>query len=402
MLVKHRPGIDKLVKVNWPEPVAFIYLALISTAVLGDILYWTVSKFFAGYAKFFFYPVIFIIIIDLVKNKRIIKESFIFLMSACAGLSLIIGLQNNSIGKEFFAHFSPFILAIFAYSYGYRSELAGGKFISLIDKHAIHAGYLLSILVVFYYALVKYGVVEYFGAGALFAYPIFYCIAQKKYYHALLFFAANILTGKRSVVISISVVILIYLLRKLSFTGKVLVLTTIALAAATVVWVAGENDGDIGGAFQRYFIIFKYLAENDDVLKAVDLTTSGRLYDVIAVIETLGSSWINWLFGMGFGATFTIDYSFAEESHVTHYSHVTPFSYLLVGGFLLLTVAYGKLLIEMRRALVRDYDHLSMMVIYFFVIGFSGAIFFTDPFVWLLIGAFAARPLRRSIILARA
>jgi Ca2+/Na+ antiporter len=154
----------------------------------------------------------------------------------------------------------------------------------------------------------------------------------------------------------------------------------------------------LGGGLDRYLIIFQYLAENDDVFRAIDLATSGRLYDVFAVIDRLGDNMFNWLFGIGFGAVFTIDYSFSDESHITHYSHVTPFSYLLLGGFLLLIVVYAKLLLEIKYALKKIDDHLSMMLVYFFVIGFSGAIFFTDVFVWLIIGMFTAARIKAQKI----
>lgn len=375
--------------------IAYLYIGLIATSILGDILYWLVSKTFAGYAKLFFYPALAVILIELVKEKKIINDKFILILTVSAGICLVVGLYNNPIGKEFFAHFLPFLLPVFVYSYGLRSELSSGRISETIDRLAIRAGYVLVGLVFIYYPLVQLGYVEYFGAGALFAYPIFYALHKKLYYSATIFYLANIFTGKRSVFLAITTVLLIFLWKKASGLGKAIVIFLFTLIVA-LIYLEGEKSGGqlFGMGLDRYIIIFQYLSENEDTLKAIDLATSGRLYDVFAVIDRLGSDVCNWLFGIGFGAVFAIDYSFSQETHVTHYSHVTPFSYLLLGGILLLVIVYAKLLKELRSAVNNIDDHLSMMIVYFFVIGFSGAIFFTDVFVWLIIGMFTAKRIK--------
>lgn len=373
------------------KTIAKLYIGLVATSILGDMLYWFVSKSFAGYAKLFFYPALFIVLIEVVKEKKIFKDIFLLFLSCSAGICLIVGLHNNKLEKEFFAHFLPFSLPIFAYSYGVRSELNSGRLSATIDKYAIRAGYVLVGLVAIYYPLVQIGYIEYFGAGALFAYPIFYALNKKLYFSAAVFYVANIFTGKRSVLLAITVVIFIFLYKSSNKISRIIIISLVVMLAA-LLYVAGEESGGhlFGMGLDRYIIIFQYMAENEDVLKAIDLATSGRLYDVIAVIDRLGDSVFNWFFGIGFGAVFTIDYSFSEEAHLTHYSHVTPFSYLLLGGFFLLLIVYLKLFRELRHAFNNIDNHLSMMIIYFFVIGFSGAIFFTDVFVWLIVGIFTA------------
>ena len=175
--------------------IAWLYISLVATSILGDMLYWLVSKSFAGYAKLFFYPALLIILIELLINKKIIKDEFLIFLSLTAGICLIIGLHNNQIGKAFFAHFLPFVLPIFAYSYGFRSELVSGRLSITINKYAIKAGYILVGLVAIYYPLVQAGHIEYFGAGALFAYPLFYAVKEKLYYSAAIFYVGSQLTN---------------------------------------------------------------------------------------------------------------------------------------------------------------------------------------------------------------
>lgn len=375
---------------------SIIYLIFVSSSILGDILYWLVSKAFAGYAKIFFYSALLIITIDFLLKRKIVYSKFVLALLFYFPICFLIGFNQNSLGKEFFAHFSPFILAILGYSYGFRSESSGQSISKILDEYAIFSGYFLSCLVIIYYFLVKNGSVEYFGAGALFAYPFFYSLKNKFYFHSLIFYLANIFTGKRSVLIAITFVLLIFFIKKSSFKFKIILLGFFFLLLYLIVSYSLNSGGVLfGNQLDRYIILFKYLAENDDILRAVDLATSGRLYDVFAVIDRLGNSFFNWIFGLGFGATFTIDYSFSNETHLTHYSHVTPFSYLLLGGIVLFVIVYGKLLYEAKFAYKFIDDHFSMMFFYFLILGFGGAIFFTDTFVWVLIGIFVSR--RKSV-----
>lgn len=379
-------------KIFGKKIVAYLYLLFVATSILGDILYWTVSKYFAGYAKLYFYSALLVVMVDALIKKKIIYDRFIISMLLCGGVGMILGVLNNALGKEYLAHFSPFMLAIMAYSYGYRSEINGEGMTETIDKYIIHAGVALICLIFIYYAMVKFGYINYFGAGALLAYPVFYCLSKGYYYYAGIFYSANILTGKRSVLIAITIVVLIYVWKRSNSIVRWILISFMPLVVFVVVKNLEVDEGLIfGGQMDRYFNILIYLKENDNILEAIDLATSGRIYDGLAVINRLGNDIASWVFGLGFGAKFEVEYSFSQDVHETHYSHVTPLSYLLVGGGVLLYVVYGKILKEIFRALKNYDDHLAMLIIYFFIIGFSGAIFFTDTFVWIFLGIFSAR-----------
>lgn len=376
--------------------VAFLYLLFVSTSAVGDILYWLISPFFAAYAKFFIYPALAVIIYDLITNMRVVKSHFIMFVSALFGFGIINGLSSNNIGKEFVAHFMPFILPIFAYSYGFRSEYARKSFIDYVDQHSIKAGYILCIFVSIYFLLFKIGSVQYFGAGVLFAYPLFYALCRGFYFHAATFYAFNIITGKRSVFFAITFVVFLYIFAQLSTIWRIIFISIVGVAFGVLVAAGLYSEGQVfGDSFDRYFTIFRHLSEQDDVLFAIDLATSGRLFDAIAVIELLGNNLYRWIFGMGFGATYDIYYSFADEVHTTHYSHVAPLSYIFLGGILLAITIFGKVCYEGAHALRHHDSHLSLMIVYFVLMSVSGANLFTDVFWWIIIGSFTARRLKK-------
>lgn len=374
------------------QVVAWLYIIFIATSVVGDILYWLISPFFAAYAKFFLYPALVVIFCDLLINGRVIKSTFILAVTTLFGVGIINGIVSNNIGKEFIAHFSPFILATLVYSYGYRVELSQRSFTSIVDAHSIRAGYVLCAFVLLYYLLFIYGYVEYFGAGALFAYPVFYALSKRMYIHAANFYFFNILTGKRSVLAALTLVILLYIYFRLTTAWRLIFVILIGVGLVFLILVGNSAGGVVfGDSFDRFFTIFRYLEESGDILFAIDLATSGRLFDAIAVVEVLGGSIFRWIFGMGFGATFDVYYSFANEVFTTHYSHFAPLSFVFLGGILLALTIFGKLLYEASYAIRNLESHLSLMIIYFTIMSISGANLFTDVFWWVIIGAFTAR-----------
>jgi hypothetical protein len=388
------------VKNNYHVPVgislvAFLYLFFVSTSAAGEILYWLISPFFAAYAKFFIYPVLVVIFYDLIVNTRVVKSRFIIFVGILFCIGLLNGILSNKIDKAFAAHFLPFILPVFAYSYGFRCEFAYKSFTDYVDKYSIRSGYLLCFFVLIYFLLFKIGYVQYFGAGVLFAYPLFYALCKGLYFHAAVFYSFNIITGKRSVFAALTIVVLLYIFLKLSAVRRIIFLSIVGVIFTILLVVGMQSDGQVfGDSFDRYFTIFRYLSEQDDVFFAIDLATSGRLFDAVAVIEVLGDNVFRWIFGMGFGATYDIYYSFADEVHTTHYSHVAPLSYIFLGGILLAFAAFGKVLYEGAHALNHYDNHLSLMMFYFLIMSVSGANLFTDVFWWIIIGAFTARRLQ--------
>jgi hypothetical protein len=264
--------------------------------------------------------------------------------------------------------------------------------IKILDRYAIASGFILSLLVVFYYQLIKMDYIEYFGAGALIAYPIFYAIKKKYYLTAILFYFTNIFTGKRSVLLAITITIFIFILKKISFFWRIVLALLSCLILYAYYLLGTLSNGKLfNSSMDRYFAYFNYISETKNIAKSIDLATSGRLYDAIAALDRLGSSVLNWLIGLGFGAEFSVIYSWTTVPYVTHYSHFTPISYLFLGGLVLLITIYSRLLKELFSAVVNINDPLAMMVVYYFIMGFSGAIFFTDVFLWIFIGCFSAR-----------
>ena len=120
-------------------------------------------------------------------------------------------------------------------------------------------------------------------------------------------------------------------------------------------------------------------------LKLLDLATSGRINDFIGAAEALNQNPIFWFTGKGIGGMFQVVTTGAPWN--THYSHFTPISYVFLGGAIMLTAVYGKLISLLLYSFKTVNNFYSMLFIYWFIMAIiGGAIYFTDPFIWLFVG----------------
>jgi hypothetical protein len=192
----------------------------------------------------------------------------------------------------------------------------------------------------------------------------------------LLFIVAAFLTGKRTVILGILLVFVIYFLWLC--TKRPLTLFVIASVAALISYFVLMNLSDFT-VLSRFTAFFE---------ESVDwnLATSGRLNDVLAAISSINKSAWYWLIGKGIGATFSVDYSWGRDIWTTHYTHVSPISYVFLGGVLLAFPIYFRLISLFVYAIKTAGNFYSLLFMYYFLVSFSGAILFTDPFVWVIAG----------------
>ena len=120
--------------------------------------------------------------------------------------------------------------------------------------------------------------------------------------------------------------------------------------------------------------------------KLLNLATSGRINDFIGAASALNQNPMFWLTGKGIGGLFEVIFP-NGTTWVTHYSHFTPISYVFLGGSVMLFAVYGKLTSLLLYSMKNINNFYNMLFIYFFIMALiGGAIYFTDPFIWMFIG----------------
>jgi len=148
--------------------------------------------------------------------------------------------------------------------------------------------------------------------------------------------------------------------------------------------------GDLSVLYERYELIFNALMDEEIDLNILDVATSGRVNDFMGVVYSLNKDPFFWFFGKGIGALFDVD--IPSGVWTTHYSHFTPISYIFLGGLIMFLAVYGKLISLLIYCLKNMNDYYSMFFVYYFITTLiGGAIYFTDPFIWMFTGVIVYR-----------
>ncbi|MCL6272040.1 hypothetical protein M3P05_19135 [Sansalvadorimonas sp. 2012CJ34-2] len=368
-----------------------ILLAIISLGLITDMGYWLIGKWVANFPKLFFYPAIIIMVCSFMIRMKIPDDIFIKYMLIYGPVVVIYGLFCNPFNKATLAHLFPLSLPILGISFGYFLAKEQPATFQYFHSKIFSAGYILSFMTIIYFFLVYLGYIPYYGAGVLFAYPVFYSALKRKYFLLLLFIVAATLTGKRSVLLAILAVLFLYYF--VNFQNKkrlIYGLLVIFLVSFFLFGVYHANIGSDYGMMGRYFRFIDAVVGFDPDNYNLDLlneVTSGRIYDALAAYDAVDDNALNIAFGRGLGATFTFFYGEDNIKFTTHYSHFTPIAYLFLGGLFLAIPVYLKLLSLLYYSVINKKSLYSMLFIYYFIMGLiGGAIFFTDPFVWFVTG----------------
>jgi hypothetical protein len=378
---------SKAVFASATKPLFYGFIIFIS---VQPILYWTISKSFAQGHKVFFYGIIVAMTITILKNRSLVKDNLIIFIGFYSIWLIALGLAINPIGKATFAHLQPILLPILGINFGYLIARDRPDILAKIYSGSYILGLVLTAIIVSYYLLYKAGLIAYFGASSLIFIPIFWAFLEKKWTVFILFVFILFLTGKRSSTLAVGAVLLFSLLRHLDLK-QILAVS----GAATFFWIGvGFFSDFFSNLFQRYLPIVEAFNWSDIRLngfsaidlKVLDVATSGRINDFLGAVNALNENLLFWFTGKGIGGMFEVYYPNAAI-WITHYSHFTPISYVFLGGVIMLIAVYGKLISLLFYSLKTIDSFYSMLFVYWFIMALiGGAIYFTDPFIWLFIG----------------
>lgn len=358
------------------KPFTYIYMFFILMGPIIPMAYWIIDKNFMYLPKLAYYPAIILILWGVFKSKFILNDWFIKYLIFYSIFIVTFGLALNPISKATFAHILSLALPVLAFSFGFMLAKKKSNFFKTFEKRMLLIGIALSLLIVVYYFLYKTGAIPYFGASTLITIPILYALYKKKYEWMFLFIVAAFFTGKRTIVLGVFIVLLIYLLWL--GTKRPLKLLMVSLVLSIIMYFVLINFSEIT-IFSRFMPFFE---EDIDW----NVATSGRLNDVLAAIAAINQSDWFWLVGKGIGATFSVENPGVDYVWVTHYTHISPVSYIFLGGILLAIPVYIRLFSLFIFAFKTAGDFYSLLFIYYFIVSFSGAILFTDPFLWVVAG----------------
>ena len=378
---------SKVVFASATKPLFYGFIIFIS---IQPILYWMISKAFAQGHKVFFYGIMVAMAITILKNRSLVKDNLIIFIGIYSIWLIALGLALNPIGKATFAHLQPMLLPILGINFGYLIARDRPDILANIYSGSYKLGLVLSAIITSYYLLYQAGLISYFGASSLIFIPIFWAFLEKTWIVFILFVFILRLTGKRSSTLAVTAVLLFSILRHLD-VRQIMAIS----GAAAFFWVGvGFFTDTFSNLFKRYEPIVEAFNWSDIRLngfsaidlKILDVATSGRVNDFLGAVNALNENLLFWFTGKGIGGVFEV-FVPTSSNWITHYSHFTPISYVFLGGAIMLIAVYGKLISLLFYSLKTINSFYSMLFVYWFIMSLiGGAIYFTDPFIWLFVG----------------
>lgn len=354
--------------------VNFYFYASLSFII--PILYWNFSFMFEHLVKLPYYLALISIVVVLVYKRFILDDWFIVFLAFYGGFLLLYGLVNNPIGKAHVAHIQPLMLPVLGVSYGYLVAKMYPHILTGFYKFLPVLGVFLLVSGVIYFYLYKIGNLSYFGASSLFILPLIWALLEKKKFLVLLFLIGIIISGKRSDLLSSILLLFIFLYRQ---NPKVFIVILLPLGMFFLTLLVET------GIFSRFVEIYNAVDFSQLDLVRINEATSNRLNDILGAISSINESPFYWVFGQGFGVTY--EYNALSSMHTVHYTHFSPISYILLGGLVLLIPIVVKFSYLFYFSVINYKSFFNLLFIYLcFLSLVGGAIFFTNPFFWIVVG----------------
>ena len=320
------------------------------------------------------------------KIKKIGALSVLFILPLFYGLT--IGLFKGQMNSKMISHIYEYIMPILSLPMGYELFSAVKEENSLkkeLERTMVWGGISYIACVMVFRIMYFLGFANYnaYGSGTIdYVFPYLLFMGNGTMLPFLLALA-GVLSGKRSILIKVALVLLLYVLTERnnnSFQRRIKEFCLILCGVAIIVYCMKNTV-----LFNRIELtIDNFANEGGDV----DLATGGRLSEIKMVVNLIGSNLFSWLFGGGFGTFIT-----TESGIVRHYSHFTPLAYVMSAGIIFTIILFVCLLWYFIRSLCilsktsRMFSGYMLMII---IGSFFGATMINEPKIWMIIGATVA------------
>lgn len=324
---------------------------------------------------------IFLILAFVVQTKKIYlttKELLLILFSSIAIMpNLILGeVKSEIVVAHLFTIYMPFL----AISFGASNFFQNNNLENLLSKLADFS-LLILVPLSFFYFFLHYGTPlwSYFGysSGLIFAFVLSskFRIGGIRY---LSFIIIDFFSGKRSSVLLWLMLTVIKSGRRAAFVGVILV----------VGLYLGFEQLPV-----RYQNTLSFSATNE---VAVAVATGGRSSEWISVANFLSSQPYWWLYGTGFGNSYTLIDSITGYAEQRHYAHMQILSHTFTTG-LFCSILFQLYLIINIISFLRFSDKIKFIYFFliFYILSFLSASLLVEILPWIIFG-FLRRSLKKN------
>lgn len=309
------------------------------------------------------------------RQDRLDGPSKFFILFAL--LAFVNGLINHRINNYFFSHMYYAAIAFFGYRYGlqYANVYSVDRF--NIEKYNKYAFILLLVCIV-YFVLYAIGFINYFGISSNIGYVSLLYFANSNYKAFMVFTIGTILTGKRTVLVSVLLSVMTSLHR---FDVKKIILILVTILSLSILFYCM-------GLLNR--IVNPVISLIDNPFNSISLykLTSGRTFEIEYAIK-LFTKPLDYIIGLGYGVYYSMPFGIEDFTGIyyQHYTHFSPFSLAMIYGWVFTIACYLWIFTLYQR---NNQNKYRVILTYAIVSSFAGAGLLVDSKVWIILGYFSA------------
>lgn len=364
----------------------------ITISPIGNILGWATRNNFFYHTFKIPYIGLFLLVVAFHLFYKIKKNNIIFLFLLYMPVPIIFGLLTNEFGKVTFSHIYGMMIPILGTSFGIHfAHNFDDRTKFFFRKMLTYSFGVLGVIILFYYALLKKGYINYFGMSSNMGYLVTFFLTDSNLVFTIMALCLSILSGKRVLIVQIICVFLIYLFfakeNKLSsyFQKKrsiIVIKIGMILAFAAIAFIAYNQD------LLRRFESLNISGTSSINEKNIYVATGGRNIELLYAVRHISENPHIWLVGGGVGETFSHPAKYIDDGSVMikHYTHFSPFYFILVYGLPFMLLLYFFLFSVFIKGLKYAGNFFYLVFAMQFIGSFSGAIMMIDTKFWILLG----------------
>ncbi len=342
------------------------------------------------------------LLLDQARKKQIFVNSFIVVLVAMPLAGSLIGWVKDGTPRFFVAHlFSAlFILVLYWSMYTVRWDLRWlDNFLSRASL-AIVVSHFLELAAFWTIVLIGHAIV-YLGVSTNFLLlPFAYYLANRKKLGAVITAVLVVSSGKRSIILSVLIVLLLYFVlgrsKRLVLRLELAAVCLAALMLASFIlepyinWM--EAPGGLNLVLAKWYLMNPFRADFD-----LQIGSAGRSAELQFAYNRFNEESSHWISGLGYGWSFFhwgITGS-GTRFYFAHYVHFSPANFLFQYGLpiaLLFFVLLWKVISGAYRWAISQYPRhtapysLVLYVLAALISALFGYDYAVNPFIWLMLG----------------
>ena len=290
---------------------------------------------------------------------------------------------KNELSMKTISHLYTIFIAIFGMSFGYHFAKNYTIDIAYKVKKYLKYYFLASFLILLLYLYGHFftALIPYYGFDTELPLNFSFFLAQGQIGLAIISFLLILLSGKRSPLITVVILFLLFLFKGINFKKikNIIISIFLPVLLISVFYIMFNR-----GLLSRFEIVASINIEDET---SVYNATSGRSSELIGLFNHMNYDKLRWYVGSGLGGSYYVDIIRGDDvEKFAHYTHLSYLSLIFLFGvpFVILFLSYIFFLF------IKNYKYINNKYYLALLSSFIGSIFgagiLVDSIFWVLLG----------------